>query len=118
MTKLTVHLPKGRTEEENTMAVPSPGYSITLRVEAKPSSEATAQLSRVVASAGGALTALDVSESAHDRLGIDLSCDAIDVAHAERITDAIRALEGFTVRKVSDRTFLLHLGGKIEVTSK
>jgi len=100
------------------MAVPSPGYSITLRVDTKPSSEATAQLSRVVASAGGALTALDVSESAHDRLVIDLSCDAIDVAHAERITDAIRALEGFTVRKVSDRTFLLHLGGKIEVTSK
>src|SRR3954471_14960692 len=77
------------------MAVPSPGYSITLRVDTKPSSEATAQLSRVVASAGGALTALDVSESAHDRLVIDLSCDAIDVAHAERITDAIRALEGF-----------------------
>jgi malate dehydrogenase (oxaloacetate-decarboxylating) len=112
MTKLTVHLPKGRTEEENTMAVPSPGYSITLRVEAKPSSEATAQLSRVVASAGGALTALDVSESAHDRLVIDLSCDAVDVAHAGQITDAIRALEGFAVRKVSDRTFLLHLGGR------
>jgi malate dehydrogenase (oxaloacetate-decarboxylating) len=100
------------------MAAPSPGYSITVRVETRPASDATAQLSRVVATAGGALTALDVSESSHDRLVIDLSCDAIDVAHAEQITDAIRGLEGFTVRKVSDRTFLLHLGGKIEVTPK
>jgi malate dehydrogenase (oxaloacetate-decarboxylating) len=100
------------------MAVPSPGYSITVRVETKPASDATAQLSRVVAGAGGSLTALDVAESSHDRLVIDLSCDAVDAAHAEAITEAVRSLEGFTVRKVSDRTFLMHLGGKIEVTSK
>lgn len=48
---------------------------------------------------------------------VDLSCDAVDVAHAAQIT-AIRALDGFSVLKVSDRTFLLHLGGKIEVTPK
>jgi malate dehydrogenase (oxaloacetate-decarboxylating) len=100
------------------MPVPSPGYSITLRVETKPASDATAQLSRVVASAGGSLTALDVAESSHDRLVVDLSCDATDVAHAETITEAIRSLQGFDVLKVSDRTFLMHLGGKIEVTSK
>jgi malate dehydrogenase (oxaloacetate-decarboxylating) len=100
------------------MAVPSPGYSITVRVETKPASDATAQLSRVVAEAGGSLTALDVAGSSHDRLVVDLSCDAIDVAHAEAITEAVRSLEGFTVRKVSDRTFLMHIGGKIEVTSK
>jgi malate dehydrogenase (oxaloacetate-decarboxylating) len=100
------------------MSVPSPGYSITVRAETKPSSEATAQLSAVVAAAGGALTALDVAESAHDRLVVDVSCDAVDVAHADSITEAIGKLDGFTVRKVSDRTFLLHLGGKIEVTPK
>ncbi|MCV2487747.1 NAD-dependent malic enzyme [Geodermatophilus sp. YIM 151500] len=100
------------------MAVPGPGYSITLRVETKPASDATAHLSRVVADAGGSLTALDVAESSHDRLVVDLSCDASDVAHAEAITEAIRRLPGFVVRKVSDRTFLMHLGGKIEVTSK
>ena len=41
-----------------------------------------------------------------------------DVAHSESITKAIAALDGFSVRKVSDRTFLLHLGGKIEVNPK
>ena len=46
------------------------------------------------------------------------SCNASDVAHSESITQAIAALDGFSVRKVSDRTFLLHLGGKIEVNPK
>jgi malate dehydrogenase (oxaloacetate-decarboxylating) len=49
---------------------------------------------------------------------IDVSCDAHDGEHAERITAAISQNPLLTVRKVSDRTFLLHLGGKIEVTSK
>jgi malate dehydrogenase (oxaloacetate-decarboxylating) len=100
------------------MAVPSPGYSITVRVEAPTDLGATARLSTVVAEAGGAITALDVVESRHDNLVVDVSCNASDVAHSESITKAIAGLEGFAVRKVSDRTFLLHLGGKIEVTPK
>jgi hypothetical protein len=87
------------------MAVPSPGYSITVRVEAPTDPGATARLSSVVAEAGGAITALDVVESRHDNLVVDVSCNASDVAHSESITKAIAGLEGFAVRKVSDRTF-------------
>jgi malate dehydrogenase (oxaloacetate-decarboxylating) len=100
------------------MAAPSPGYSITVRVEAPTDAAATARLSSVVAEAGGAITALDVAESHHNMLVVDVSCNATDVEHSESITKAIAALEGFSVRKVSDRTFLLHLGGKIEVMPK
>ena len=100
------------------MATPSPGYSITVRVEAPTDPAATARLSSVVAEAGGMITALDVAESHATMLVVDVSCNASDVAHSESITKAIAALEGFSVRKVSDRTFLLHLGGKIEVTPK
>ena len=103
---------------ESTMATPSPGYSITVRVEAPTDPAATARLSSVVAEAGGAITALDVAESHPNMLVVDVSCNASDVAHSESITKAIAALDGFSVRKVSDRTFLLHLGGKIEVTPK
>ena len=97
------------------MAAPSPGYSITVRVEAPTDAGATARLSSVVAEAGGAITALDVAESHHNMLVVDVSCNATDVEHSESITKAIAALDGFSVRKVSDRTFLLHLGGKIEM---
>jgi malate dehydrogenase (oxaloacetate-decarboxylating) len=57
-------------------------------------------------------------ESVLDRVVIDVTCDAIDATHAEQITDAISKNPNLNVRKVSDRTFLLHLGGKIEVRSK
>src|ERR687893_2168296 len=100
------------------MAAPSPGYSITVRVEAPTDPAATARLSAAVAEAGGAITALDVAEAHPQMLVVDVSCNASDVAHSEAITKAIAALEGFSVRKVSDRTFLMHLGGKIEVNPK
>jgi hypothetical protein len=47
-------------------------------------------------------------------LVVDVSCNASDVAHSVAMTTAIDALDGFTVRKVSDRMFLMHLGGKID----
>jgi malate dehydrogenase (oxaloacetate-decarboxylating) len=71
-----------------------------------------------VGSAGGALTALDVVESHTDRMVVDVTCDTSGEAHAELITKAISKIPGAAVRKVSDRTFLMHLGGKIEVTPK
>ncbi|CAB4543342.1 unannotated protein [freshwater metagenome] len=49
---------------------------------------------------------------------IDVTCDAIDAEHAEAITASIASHPDLIVRKVSDRTFLLHLGGKIEIQSK
>ena len=100
------------------MAAPSPGNAITVRVESPTDPRATGQLTAAVAEAGGALTALDVVESHHDRLVIDVTCNAMDDQHAQAITAALDALPGFHVRKVSDRTFLIHLGGKIKVEPK
>ncbi|MGZ8821973.1 MAG: NAD-dependent malic enzyme, partial [Aeromicrobium sp.] len=100
------------------MRPPSPGYSITVRVEVTAATTATAALTAAVGSAGGALTALDVVESRTDRLVVDVTCDASDEAHADRIAEAMSEIPGAVVRKVSDRTFLMHLGGKIEVNPK
>ena len=100
------------------MASPSPGYSITIRVEVPAVATATAALTSAVGSAGGALTALDVVESRTDSMVVDVTCDTSDEAHAELITKAIAEIPGAAVRKVSDRTFLMHLGGKIEVNPK
>jgi malate dehydrogenase (oxaloacetate-decarboxylating) len=100
------------------MTSPSPGYSITVRVEAPASTTATSELTAAISQAGGVLTALDVAESMADRLVVDISCDTMDIEHADAITAALRGLEGVDVRKVSDRTFLMHLGGKLEVNPK
>ncbi len=100
------------------MANNSPGYAITLRVELSPDSSSTAGLAQAVIDSGAALTALDVVESSHERMVVDVTCDTSDPDHAESVTAAIAKVPGATVRKVSDRTFLLHLGGKLEVNPK
>ena len=100
------------------MASTSPGYGITIRVDGAVSSQPVAQITQTILAMGASITALDVVESVLDRVVIDVTCDAIDATHAEQITDAISKNPNLNVRKVSDRTFLLHLGGKIEVTSK
>ena len=100
------------------MPTTSPGYSITIRAEAPSAIGSTADLAAAVTAAGGSLTALDVVESSPALIVVDVTCNAVDGAHSDEVTASISALPGVTVRKVSDRTFLLHLGGKLEVVPK
>lgn len=100
------------------MASTSPGYGITIRIEGPPSSQPVALATTVIAGAGATITALDVVESHLEKVVIDITCDTIDAEHADQIAIALAKNPDLTVRKVSDRTFLLHLGGKIEIQSK
>ena len=100
------------------MPVPGPGYAITARVEVPASASAAGDLTMAVGRVGGVVTAFDVVESHTQTLVIDISCNALNEAHVGEITRALEALPGVRVRKVSDRTFLVHLGGKLEVQSK
>ena len=100
------------------MANTSPGYGITIRVEGRPEFQPVAEITTIITREGAMITALDVADSQLDNVVIDVTCDAIDAAHADRITNALSASPILKVRKVSDRTFLLHLGGKLEVQSK
>ena len=100
------------------MASTSPGYGITIRVEGSPDLQPVAHITSALSNAGATITALDVVESLLDRVVIDVTCDTINADHADEITNTLNKIEGLVVRKVSDRTFLLHLGGKIEIASK
>ncbi|QNN53522.1 NAD-dependent malic enzyme [Nocardioides mesophilus] len=99
-------------------SAPSISYSITVRLELPAGGTAISRLTTAVEQAGGIVTALDVTASGHDRLRIDVTCAASDTDHAQEIVVALGRLEGVTVHKVSDRTFLMHLGGTIEMASK
>jgi malate dehydrogenase (oxaloacetate-decarboxylating) len=96
----------------------SASYGITVRVYAEPSAVVVGMLATAVGAAGGLVTAIDVSESRQDRVTVDVTCSASNGEHATEIVEALRAIQGVTVHRVSDRTFLLHLGGKIGVESK
>ena len=97
---------------------PSVSYSITVRLEVPAGGAAVSQLTTAVEQAGGAVTALDVTASGHERLRIDVTCAARDTEHADELVEAMRSVPGVVIGKVSDRTFLMHLGGKIEMESK
>jgi malate dehydrogenase (oxaloacetate-decarboxylating) len=100
------------------MPVPGPGYSITVRLEAPPSASAAGDLASAIGKVGGVITAFDVVESHTDRIVVDITANTLNDDHARDITEELERLPGVVVRKVSDRTFLIHLGGKIEIRPK
>jgi len=100
------------------MAATASSYSITMRLYTDPDHAVVGEVATTIAQEGGIVTAIDVAESSHERLTVDVTCSASDEEHSHRLTAVVEALEGVSVHKVSDRTFLIHLGGKIEVHSK
>ncbi len=97
---------------------PSASFSATLRVDLDNHPGSFARLAAAIAEAGGLLGAIDLVRVEADKKVRDVTVLGADDAHIARIVEAVRALEGIEVEHVSDRTFLLHLGGKLEVVSK
>ncbi len=100
------------------MAAPRASYAIILRVQLGADPTALGRATTAVGEAGGAVTAVDIVESHPDGMTVDITTNAGDVDHAGVIRAAVDAVEGAAVHKVSDRTFLMHLGGKLEVRSR
>ena len=99
-------------------SAPSVSSSITVRLEVEARPTAVSELTTAIERAGGIVTALDVTASVHERITVDVTCATRGEGHASDIVDALRALPGVVVDRVSDRTFLLHLGGKLSIESK
>ncbi len=99
-------------------SAPSVSSSITVRltVEARPT--AVSELTTAIERSGGIVTALDVTQSGQRRIGVDVTCATRGDEHAAGIVAEIEALPGVVVERVSDRTFLMHLGGKLSVEPK
>ena len=100
------------------MAAPSASYAIILRVRMDHDTTALGRVTTAVGEAGGAVTGVDIVESHPDGMTADITANAGDVEHANTIRDAVNAVDGATVHKISDRTFLIHLGGEMEIRSK
>ena len=97
---------------------PSASFSATLRVHLDNTPGAFAALAGAVGDAGGLLGAIDLVRVERGKKVRDVTVLAGDAQHIERIVAAVREVDGIEVERVSDRTFLLHLGGKLEVVPK
>jgi malate dehydrogenase (oxaloacetate-decarboxylating) len=76
------------------------------------------ELTTAIGHAGGDIGAIDIVSVGRDQIIRDLTVNAASADHGKSIVDAARAVDGVEVINVSDRVFLMHLGGKIEVVSK
>ena len=100
------------------MAVPSASHSITMRLRLGADPRAIGRVTTAVGEAEGVVNAIDIVESRSDHVIVDLTVNTAGADHVDRITKAVAAVPDADVHKVSDRTFLLHLGGKLEVQSR
>jgi malate dehydrogenase (oxaloacetate-decarboxylating) len=99
-------------------ATPSAQYRLTIRVELDGSQGVLGEVTSAIGEAGGMVGAVDLVEVDESHSLRDIVVDASDSDHWGRIIAAISALDGAEVIDTTDRTFLLHVGGKIEQRNK
>ena len=97
---------------------PSASYSLTVRLEIRQRPGMLGRVTSAIGAAGGDIGAVDLVETTHDRVIRDLTINCRDSDHGHEIVTRLRGVAGVRVVNVSDRTFLMHLGGKIEVRNK
>jgi malate dehydrogenase (oxaloacetate-decarboxylating) len=97
---------------------PSAQYSLTIRIEIAHRPGMLGQVASAIGKAGGIIGAVDLIEVTEDTLLRDITVDAADQEQWDAITAAIDAVDGVRVVDTTDRTFLLHVGGKIEQRNK
>lgn len=97
---------------------PNASYSMTLRVKIHNLPGKLGAITTAIGIAGGDIGAIDIVSVGKDFLIRDITVNAYSEQHDEEIKAAVNNIDGVEVINTSDRTFLIHLGGKIEVTSK
>jgi malate dehydrogenase (oxaloacetate-decarboxylating) len=96
----------------------SASYSATLRVRLSDAPGTFARVAKAVGDAGGSLGAIDLVRVEKHVKVRDVTVEASSAEHLHGIVESVRSLDGVEVERVSDRTFLLHLGGKLEVVPR
>ncbi|MBI1848473.1 MAG: NAD-dependent malic enzyme [Candidatus Rokubacteria bacterium] len=97
---------------------PSASYSVTVRLAIQNRPGMLGRVAMAIGEAGGDIGAVDLVESGRDRITRDITIKARDSVHGQQLVNAVKRLGGVRVVNVSDRTFLMHLGGKIEIRNK
>src|SRR3990167_8667707 len=93
---------------------PSASYSMTVRLEIRNRTGMLGKVTSALGRAGADIGAIDIVQMGPETVIRDITFNASDSKHGQQVVDALRHVAGVKVVHVSDRTFLMHLGGKIE----
>ncbi|HKS26326.1 MAG TPA: malic enzyme-like NAD(P)-binding protein [Pyrinomonadaceae bacterium] len=99
-------------------STPSASYTVTLRVKLASRAGTLGEVTTAIGHAGGDIGAIDIVSVSRDSIIRDITVQAGSIEHENEIIEALRDIDGVEVVNVSDRVFLMHIGGKIEVVSK
>jgi malate dehydrogenase (oxaloacetate-decarboxylating) len=99
-------------------STPSASYSLTLRVKLSSRTGTLGEVTMAIGRTGGDIGAIDIVSVGQDSIMRDITVAASSSEHGKEIIAALKDIDGVEVVNVSDRVFLMHIGGKIEVTSK
>jgi malate dehydrogenase (oxaloacetate-decarboxylating) len=97
---------------------PSASYSITVRLQIRNRTGMLGKVTSALGQAGADIGAVDLVQMGGEVVVRDITFNARDERHGQAVVEALRRVGGVKVVHVSDRTFLMHLGGKIEVRGK
>ncbi len=97
---------------------PSASFSLTLRVKIQNQPGKLGEITTIIGKAGGDIGAIDIVRVGKGFIVRDITVNAFSENHDKEIIDAVKLIDGVKVIQVSDRTFLMHIGGKIEMISK
>ena len=97
---------------------PNPSFSLTIRLTVPNRAGMLASVTQAIAQVGGNLGQITLIEQTRKISTRDITIDATSTEHAEQIVQAVKALADIKIINVYDRTFNLHRGGKISITSK
>src|SRR5437762_30944 len=100
------------------MRAPSASYSFTVRLQIENRPGMLGRVASVIGEAGGDIGAVDLVETTRERTERDITVKCRDSGHAQQIMSRLKHVAGVRVANISDRTFLMHLGGKIEIRNK
>jgi malate dehydrogenase (oxaloacetate-decarboxylating) len=97
---------------------PTASHSLTVRLQILNRPGMLGKITSAIGKGGGDIGAIDVIEVGKTTITRDITFKASDEKHGQQVVERLKAVEGVDVVNVSDRTFLMHIGGKIEVKGK
>jgi malate dehydrogenase (oxaloacetate-decarboxylating) len=96
----------------------TPAYRLVIRLEIDNHPGMFAEVARTIGARGGSLGAIDLVEATPSKHVRDVTVDVPDEATGEQLAGDLQRITGVVVRSVSDRTFLMHLGGKVAMAGR
>ena len=98
--------------------ITSASNSITIRLKLDNAAGVLAKVTHAIGDLKGSIGAIDIIRVEKGKVVRDITVDTAGTEHADEIVSSLKKIDGVSVVNYSDRTFLMHLGGKIETVAK